>query len=452
MTKDITDIPSFYVSLQNEYAFYRPLSRETFNLLMLRTFKLNPLPFHVINYLLIIFNSILCFTLVKKISGEKILAIFSSLLFSLSAIHSIELYYLASVQTLLSTFFLLLSLYFYTYLLIKKNIKIYLLSILFYIFALLSHETAIVLSGILFVLTIFFKINKKFSIKNIYYLIPFIFITVIYLFSTGLFNHLPSQKVYAPIFSLKSIINTLSWYILWSFGLSEIIIDYVGPKFQINSNLLKWYSDYIQIVISSFVMLVLSIIYYVYAYKRKLLNNIYFLLVIAFAYILSLSPFLFFPQHKSSYYMSFSTIWFSIFIAIILNIVWQNQKLAKIWVMIWIFLFAIISFQTSSLDKLTYWAAKRSVAAEYLLKNIKKTYPTLQNNAVFYIKNDPKYPFIAKEWGGSSKQAFYILSGADALKLTYNNPNLKVFFEDMDKLPANINQFQIVSYTAKFPY
>lgn len=452
MTKDLQDIPSFFISLQKEYAFYRPLSRETFNLLMYKTFQLNPLPFHIFNYFLIIFNTILCFLLIKKISNDKILGIFGSFLYALSTIHSIELYYLASVQTLFATFFLLLSIYFYILFLMKKNINKYLISILFYIFALLSHETAIVLSGILFLITIFFNKHRLNYIKIFYYLIPFFLITIFYLFNTSLFNNLPSQKVYYPVFSVKSIINTLSWYILWSFGLSEIIVDFIGPKFQINPNLLKWYSDYIQIVISSFVVLVLSLIFFICFYRKKLFSNIYFLLIAAFSYIISLSPFLFFPNHKSSYYMSFSTIWFSFFMAVILNIVWQYQKIAKMWVILWIFLFAIISFQTNKLNELTYWAAKRSVAAEYLLKNIKKFYPNPQKNAIFYIKNDPEYPFITKEWGSSSKQAFYILSGDDALKLAYNNPTLKVFFEDMGDLPADINRSIVIPYIAKFPY
>ena|SRR3989344_6436108 len=318
MTKDVKDIPSFFISLQKEYAFYRPLSRETFNLLMYKTFQLNPLPFHIFNYLLIIANTILCYLLVKKISIDKTLGFFCALLYALSTIHSIELYYLASVQTLFTTFFLLLSIYFYISFSIKSNIRKYFFSILFYIFALLSHETAVVLSGILFVLTIFFKINKKISYKFLFLLIPFFMLTIFYLFHTGLFNNLPNQQVYRPIFSIKSIVNTLGWYILWSFGLSEIIIDYIGPKFQVNPNLLKWYSDYIQIISSALVMLVLSLFFYGYAYKKKLITNIYLLLIIASFYVMSLSPFLFFPQHKSSYYMSFSTIWFSIFIAIIL--------------------------------------------------------------------------------------------------------------------------------------
>lgn len=452
MTKDLKDIPSFFISLQKEYAFYRPLSRETFNLLMYKTFQLNPLPFHIFNYLLIISNTILCFILTKKLSGDKILGFFSALLYALSTIHSVELYYLASVQTLLATLFLLLSIYFYISFFKRAHLKQYFLSLLFYILALLSHETAVVLSGILFFITIFFYKHKLNSIKIFYYLIPFILITVFYLFNTALFSNLPNQEVYHPVFSIKSIINTLSWYIIWSFGLSEIIIDYIGPKFQVNLNLLKWYSDYLQIVITAFVMATLSLIFLIYFYKRKLFNNIYFLFIVFVSYIISLSPFLFFPQHKSTYYMSFATIWFSIFIAIILNIVWQHQKIAKMWVILWIFLFAIISFQTTKLNEITYWAAKRSVAAKYLLNNIKNSYPNPQKNTVFYIKNDPDYPFIAKEWGTSSKQAFYILSGADAFKLLYDDASIQTYFEDKGPLLPKSDNSKVINYVAKFPY
>lgn len=452
MDKNFNNIPSFFVTWQEEQTFYRPLSREFFNLLMYKTFGLNPLPFHIFNYFLIISNTILCFFLVKKLFNDKILGIFSALLYNLNAIHSIELYYLASVQTLFVTFFLLLSIYFYISFCIDKILKKYFLSILFYILALFSHETAIVLSGILFLITIFFNKNELKSIKIFYYLTPFFLITIFYLFNTSLFNNLPSQKVYLPVFSIKSIINTLSWYILWSFGLSEIIIDFIGPKFQINPNLLKWYSDYLQIVISLLVVLVLSLIFFIYFYRKELFNSIYFLLMVVFFYIISLLPFLFFPQHKATYYISFSAIWFSIFIAIILNIAWRYQKISKFLVMLWIFLFAVISFQTDKLNKLTYWAAKRSVAAKYLIDDIKNKYPKVPKDAVFYIKNDLNYPIITKEWGSSSQQAFYILSGADAFKLLYNNSTINVYYEFILKQPIFWDQSKIITYTAKFPY
>lgn len=66
---------------------------------------------------------------------------------------------------------------------------------------------------------------------------------------------------------------------------------------------------------------------------------------------------------------------------------------------------------------------------------MKSTYPTLPKGAIVYFKNDPQYPFLTQEWGGTSKQASLILNGADALQLLYNDPTLKVYYEDLSSIP-----------------
>ncbi len=84
--------------------------------------------------------------------------------------------------------------------------------------------------------------------------------------------------------------------------------------------------------------------------------------------------------------------------------------------------------------------------------DIKTTYPNPGQGSLYYIKDDPGYPVLAKEWGITSKQTFYILSGSDALKLLYRARAISVHFERVGPLPAEIDRTKIVSYTAKFPY
>ena len=123
----------------------------------------------------------------------------------------------------------------------------------------------------------------------------------------------------------------------------------------------------------------------------------------------------------------------------------------KIWGILILGALFLISYQTSDLNRITYWAAKRASAAEYLLKNIKSSYPNPDKGQIFYFKNDPSYPFIAKEWGSSSKQAFYVLSGANALQLIYKDKNIRVFYEDINFPPNEING-KILTIKAEFPY
>lgn len=448
MDKEPKDIPSFFTSLQKEYAFYRPLSRETFNFLMYRSFGLNPLPFHVINLLLIIANIVVVWILVQRLTRSFLVALLTTLIYAVNSIHSIELYYLASVQTLATTLFILLGILFY---LSSANIRHYLASILFFILGLLAHETAIVFVGIIFIWELITHRTGIFNKQVIKRFLPFLLIGLFYLANTSLFNRLPQQQVYQPVFSVKSIINSLSWYSLWVIGVPEFVIDFVGPKFTLNQNLIKWYGEYLKIFLPTILFLIGSLFLIIFRFRYALLRlNSYWFSVLA--YLVSLSPFVLFPQHKSSYYLTLASVWFSMFIAWPLSFAWRGKNLTKILVASVLFSFMYISYLTTSLNKITYWAAKRSNAAEYLLTDIKRTYPNPPKGAIFYLKNDPNYPDIAKDWGSSAKQAFYILSGSDALKLLFQDNSIEVYFEDMKPLPRGVDVEQVIDYTAKFPY
>lgn len=453
MAKDFSSIPSFFMSMQEEYAFYRPLSRETYNLIMYKTFGLNPLPFHIINFGLILTNIFLVYKVVGTIVKKNTVPVLAALLYAISSIHSIELFYLASVQTLLATFFMLLGINFYLTFRVKGELIFFLLTLLAFILGLTSHETAIVLPGILFFAAFAFRKKRENILdrKIVFRFMLFLVVGIVYLLGTSLLSGMPTQKVYQPIFSIKSMLNSLSWYTLWSFGLSEIFADFIGPKFAINPNLMKFYGQYTFFSISAFSFL-LSILVFLCFQLRRIQINFRPLILFGVSFIIALSPFLFFPQHKSSYYLTFSTVWFSSALAFILAMGWEISKVTKVLVVLFLVFFTTLSYQTIKLNHLTFWAAKRAPAAQYILSDIEKAYPSPNKGTIFYIKDDPEYPFIAKEWGSSSKQAFYILSGSDALKLLYRDPTISIYFEGMDTLPAGIDQTKIISYTARFPF
>ncbi len=454
MYKNLNDIPFFFFSLQKEYAFFRPLSRETFNLVMYKSFGLNPLPFHLVNYFLIACNVLLVFILARIISKNSVFSYLSAVIYAANTIHSVELYYLASVQTLLAAYFLIVSIIFYVKFLTNHNLKKYLLSITFFILALFSHEMSLVLPGIIMLLE-FFQIREKFSLKVLksftLRLLPFAAIGLLYLSFTSLFAHLPSEQVYQPIFSPKSILNSLFWYTIWSFGLSEIFIDFIGPHLAINPNLLKWYGSYLKFVLPLSGCILLIVLGVVFRFKKELIKSRIILFSLS-SYVVALSPFLLFPQHKSTFYLSFSMIWFSCFLAYPLFFLWNFKKFGRVLAILVIAAFILVSYQTTQLNKLTYWAAKRAAAAKYLISDFKENYPMLSKGSIIYIKNDSTYPVIAKEWGTSSKQAFYILSGSDAFKLFYNDPKIQVFFEGINELPKDTDQTKVIFYTASFPY
>ena len=157
MDKEFRDIPGFFVSSLEGQTFYRPISRETYNLVMYKLFDLNPLPFHMVNLGLIILNLVFMSKIIRNLTSSLVIVFFSGLIFSISSLHSIEIYYLPSVQTLLSTASALLSIIFFTKFIQVGNLNYLLASILFYSFALFCHESAIILPGILFLIYFFLK-------------------------------------------------------------------------------------------------------------------------------------------------------------------------------------------------------------------------------------------------------------------------------------------------------
>ncbi len=447
MDKEFRDIPGFFVSSLEGQTFYRPISRETYNLVMYKLFDLNPLPFHMVNLGLIILNLVFMSKIIRNLTSSLVIVFFSGLIFSISSLHSIEIYYLPSVQTLLSTASALLSIIFFTKFIQVGNLNYLLASILFYSFALFCHESAIILPGILFLIYFFLKKEYK---KLIFCMAPFAIVALIFFLSTSSITNLPAQEVYKPVFQFSKIFNTLGWYMLWSFGMPEMLVDFIGPKLALRDQFITWYSYYAKIVFPSLFITISLLLLIIWSLRQRILHNKLLAFFIT-AFFISISPFLFFPQHKFVYYLSFPIIWFSAALAIILAAGWRVGSITKLLSLIIILSFIIISYQTISLNTITHWAAKRAKAAEVLIAEFRERYPNPSMGSVFYITDDPDYPNIAKEWGSSSKQAFFILSGSDALQLLYRDPKIKVYYQ-ANGLPNNIDKAKIINFMARFPY
>lgn len=447
--KSLKDIPSFFYTYLPDQTFYRPLSREVFNTLLFKIFGLSALIFHLINLTVILVNGFLALIIFKRMAIKKIAVWISLAIYFFHSVHSIELYYLASIQTLLATTFSLLAIYFYLNFCQKKLKKTYLLALMMFALSLLSHESATTLPVILVLINLFIYGIKMKNLKNILVTIaPFLLFSLLRGFFLIFLNSLPSQLVYEPNFSPNKVLNTFVWFSLWNFGLPEILVDFIGPGIKVNPNLSKWYSPYLKIVLPSLIIIFSILIDSLVKFIKQDVKRLFLILL---TFILSLAPFLFFPQHKFVYYLSFSSIWFSLFIGLSLERL--KGKLGKILIGLFLILFLTISWQTNRLNEDTYWAAKRAKAAKYLLSKIKQKYPILEKGTTFYFKNDPNYPVIAKEWGGSSRQAFYILSGSDGLKLLYNDSSIESIFEEINHQEiASESGRKVFEVMATFPY
>lgn len=446
MDKNISDIPLFFIKREEGQTFYRPLSRETYNLLMYKLYGLNPVPFHLVSLSLILVNIFSIFWLVKILTGKTLGGYFTATIYSLSSVHNIELYYLASIQNLLMSTLALLSIIFLVKFLKEKSLNSYLASILLFLLALFCHESAVTISGIIFLIILLKSSNPKIKLT---FSLPFLIFCLLFILSIWNQSNLPIQQVYQPIFQIKSVLNTLGWFVLWSFGLPEILVDFIKPGLVLKSEFIVWYGYFARIVFPCLFYTIVGILFMIFKFRKRILNR-NLLLFITF-FLISISPFLFFPQHKFIYYLSFPIVWFSAALGLILALIWKTSLYYKVIALSVLISFIVVSYQTIGLNSKTYWAAKRAKSAEALVYQLRLDHPAVKKGSIFYIMDDPNYPFISKEWGTSSKQAFYILSGSDAVQLLYRDPSIKVYFESIG-IPKNLNSNRLISFTAKFPY
>lgn len=417
----------FHPFTERGIAFYRPIFREDLFNIFYSLFGLNPYPFRILQFSLLFLNSFLIYHLINKFFNNKYLSFFVSFFYAISSAQVSPLYYLAGgIQVLGATTFLLLTL-----LLAFKNLFF---SFFTFLLALASHELASIIPFIITSL-LFIRYPFKKAFKKLWQVLPFFFVLSVYLYlEITKIGFSVSEKQYQAIFSLKAILNSYMWYIGWALGLPEMLIDFVFPGFKLNPTLMRYWGSYYYTIFSTFLISLLLLLagsIYLLIKKNKLFFDKKFFFF-GFWFILSLVPVILLPLHKSTQYLETGLGAFWTIIGLIIFNIYQ-LKILRIFCIILVISLFTLSATSVILQRNTYWAAQRGRYAEQLIRQVTTAYPTMPKGSVIYFKNDPNYPFVAKEWGSSSKQAAFILNNADALRLVYKDPTIKVYYEDLEK-------------------
>lgn len=447
----------FHSFSERGIAFYRPVSRELLFNLYYPVFNLNPLPFRIFSFLIHFLNIYLLSVFVQKLFKKEALSFFVSFFFGISAANVATLYYLAGgIQTLLATTFTLSSLLFFQKYLETNLTKFKIFSFLSFILGISSHEQAIIIPLLTLGLIFVYKPLKDIKQYTLNLFLYFITILIILYLEASKIGFSVNEQQYQAVFNIKTVFNSLFWYINWALGLPETLVDFVAPGFRLNPTLLRYWRDYYIFIFPAYFLSIAMLAFattYLLIKKRRLFTNKIFLFNLAW-FPIGLLPVILLPLHKSTHYLTISLPAFWTVIGYIIFSFYHALKekrvlLSKIYLATAILSLLILSTTSAILGSNNYWAANRGLLAKQLINNIKNTYPNLPKGATIYIKNDPNYPFVAKEWGGSSKQAALILNNDDALRLIYKDPTLKVYYEDREKPPKNLPQDKIYTITAK---
>jgi lipoprotein NlpI len=139
----------------------------------------NPFIFHFTNLLLHLLNTFLVFLLVKRLTGNNLLAVLTFMLFGVHTLHVESVAWISERKDVLYSFFFLVSLTIYTTYTSSKKGMHYGLALLFFLLSLLAKGQAVVLVAILPLID-YVKDRKWFSVKVLSEKIPFFVLSLIF--------------------------------------------------------------------------------------------------------------------------------------------------------------------------------------------------------------------------------------------------------------------------------
>lgn len=240
------------------------------------------------------------------------------------------------------------------------------------------------------------------------------------------------------------------WYLVWAIGIPEMLIDFVRSGIRLDPNLMKYWGNYYQIIFPAFITLVIGLIglsvSLIRKHDRGIISWQFLGLIIWF--IIAIFPVALLPEHKSTYYLALANVGLAGIFGILCDRGLFFQKLQWL-VYIVVISFVVLSVESAFFGSKFYWAATRGRLAGKIINEIYGKYPKVPANTIFYIENDPSYPYVAKEWGGTSKQVMLAINNRDALRLLYHRNDLQVYYQDGLHPPENVCWSNMIKIIAK---
>lgn len=389
--------------------FFRPITTQVYFFLNSSLFGLNPLAFHIEGLILHSVNSVLLFLLIKKLWKNNQIAFISGLFYAVSASHFLSLYYISAFQEIGRMFFILSSiLLFFKYQDSSKKIFLF-TSLLSFTAALLSKETSLIMPVLLIPLAILRSKNIK-NIKSI--VLYFLAATTYLVVRISGFQSIFSQGDYQYTFSLWEILQNLKWYLIWSWGLPEVLSTY--PSLKLDS-LIQFSKDLpfgrILLILSALTILITLIL----SFKAKFLSKKQVILSLII-FLIPLAPVLILKGHQYPHYLDLAFIGFLPILASVLIVKGYYKYLGYIGIIS----FLLLQFFSLKLSQQTHWTTHRAKVASLYYKNLKQTYPVMPDNTTIVFTGTSQ----------ATKELSYALASKYALLIWYPNQIRNVIYGD----------------------
>jgi hypothetical protein len=310
------------------------------------------------------------------------------------------------------------------------SVKSIITSFILFVLAIMSKETAVVIPFMIILTHFFLRLSKrtKFSFKKLVVsLIPYFAVLAIYLvFHFGYFGTISGDS-YVWDFSPGRAVNTLGWYSLWSMNLPEMLNDFVGPGFHLNPNLLKYWSGEI---IPIFILFALQMCIALYVFFRSKIRDSKFLILFGILwFIATISPVLFLPVHKFTYYLTLPLVG----IVLLLSCLIQDSRFKILFCIFWI----VTSVLSLRLTLKTNWITQGVDISERVYKyfSINKFDPNSKKIVFVDTPEDATLP-----WSPTTTLKT-VLSGNNFFDLYFSEISSKISYGGEGEIKINSRQF-----------
>ncbi len=227
-TFSIKSIKDIFTTFYN--ANYHPLTTLSY-LIEFKLFGLSPKPYHALNLLLHLLNTVLVFLFIRALSKRREIAIITALFFAIHPMHVESVAWISERKDVLYSFFYLSALYVY-FLHTQQQVdskKLYGFSLLLFLGSLLSKSAAVTFPLLMLVLDVYLKrgLTKKIIVEKIpFFLLAVLFgiLTILSQRSAGAINA-DLMPAYTLLQRFFVVCYTSSYYLVklcWPFDLSAM--------------------------------------------------------------------------------------------------------------------------------------------------------------------------------------------------------------------------------------
>ncbi len=399
-------------------AFWRPLPTQVFFYVFQSLFGLTVWPYHLFVLICFAYSLYLVYRLAQRELRTTSLALIAVIIYAFSVSNFTRLYFLSAFQEISLVIFSLLCLLNFPISKIK--------ALVFFVLALMSKETAVVIPLLLLLY------NFKEIKKNLVSFLPIGGILLVYLYFRFVVFGSPEGDSYVWNFSPVKAANTLMWYVLWSFGAPELLVDYMGSGLRLVPKLFTDYAVWWRVIIP----LLLGTIGATALLFIQKIRELFFKkgdgfpirsgMTEVFKYILffliTILPVLFLPSHKFALELGLPLVGFSLAIA------WLMPKKLNILSFCFFTFFVFLNLSMNYLTYTRHYSMSRGEVSQSVYRFMREKYPTPPELQYFEFVNDAD---DNGEIWGQSKQISQALSSSDFFKVYYNNRDIKVYYQDM---------------------